>query len=332
MCADGRPVSTRIPLAGRRQGFAPRCRPRAQPRGNIVPKSAKAGNAVLPSAIELTHPDRVYWPGEGVTKQRLAEHYVAVWERIAPHVVARPLALLRCPDGTGEACFFQKHAWRGINAAIRRVADPMNRDAEPFLVIDDLDGLIALVQAGVLEIHPWGAPLATLETPDQIIFDLDPGEGVGWDGIVAAAREVKARLEAADLAAFVKTSGGKGLHVVAPLAPGAGWEEAKDFAHALAAAMAADDPDRIIAVATKAKREGHVFVDYLRNARGATAVAPYSTRARPGAAVAMPVAWDELGDIVRADAFTIANTPERLRAADPWADFRASARPLRQPH
>jgi bifunctional non-homologous end joining protein LigD len=300
-----------------------------------VPKTAKAKPAnakpdtATQATIKLTHPDRLYWPEDGVTKQRLAEHYATVWERIAPHVVARPLALLRCPDGVTEACFFQKHAWRGINKAIRQVADPGDDEAEPFLVIDGLDGLTALVQSGVLEVHPWGALVKTLETPDQMIFDLDPGAGIDWKEMVAAAREVRARLEAAGLKAFVKTSGGKGLHVVAPLAPKAGWDQVKDFAHALAEAMAQDAPDHIVAQAAKAKRDDRIFVDYLRNARGATAVAPYSTRARPGAGVATPVTWDELDGLGRANVFTVENIAKRLKAADPWAEFRAAAVPLR---
>ncbi|GAB4064566.1 non-homologous end-joining DNA ligase [Ancylobacter sonchi] len=287
------------------------------------------------SRVTLTHPDRLYWPQDGVTKQELADYYARVWRFIAPFVVGRPLALLRCPDGIIEACFFQKHAWRGIDSAIRQIDDPQDRDGdklggEKLLAIDDLDGLIALVQAGTLEIHPWGAPLAGLEEPDMLIFDLDPGDGVTWPQVIAGARAVRARLEADGLGALVKTSGGKGLHVVAPLAPKAGWPAAKAYARAVADAMAADDPDRFLAVATKAKRGGRIFIDYLRNARGATAVAPYSTRARPGAAVAMPIAWEELDATTSAAAFTLGNAPARLaeRAADPWKDFRAAARPL----
>ncbi len=282
------------------------------------------------SGVTLTHPDRLYWPEDGVTKEGLAGYYAEVWRFIAPHIVARPLALLRCPDGVAAQCFFQKHAWRGMNRAIRQVRDPGDPGAEALLAIDDLDGLIALVQSGVLEIHPWGAPLADLDRPDTLIFDLDPGEGVAWDAMIAAAREVRARLEAAGLAAFVKTSGGKGLHVVAPLAPKAGWDAAKDFAKSIAAAMAADDPARFVAVMTKAKRPGRIFVDYLRNGRGSTAVAPYSTRARVGAAVSMPLAWEELGPAIGPAFYTVENAPMRLAGldADPWADFRAAAAPL----
>ncbi|MDR6951334.1 bifunctional non-homologous end joining protein LigD [Ancylobacter sp. 3268] len=289
-----------------------------------------ADRSMPASKVTLTHPDRLYWPEDGVTKQGLADYYAQIWRFIAPFVVARPLALLRCPDGIAKACFFQKHAWRGINKAIRQVSDPKDKGGDSLLSIRDLDGLIALVQAGTLEIHPWGAPLGGLEKPDMLIFDLDPGDGVGWPQMVAAARAVRDRLQADGLTALVKTSGGKGLHVVVPLAPKAGWPAAKAYAKALADAMAAEQPDDFISVATKARRNGRIFIDYLRNARGATAVAPYSSRARPGAAVSLPVGWEELDQLTGAAQFTIANAPTRLaeRTADPWEDFRAAAVPL----
>lgn len=296
---------------------------REEPEGS--PDMARDTKPVR-SGVKLTHADRLYWPEDGITKQGLADYYSQVWTFIAPFVVARPLALLRCPDGVSHACFFQKHAWAGINKAIKTKTDA---DGEELLVIEDFDGLIALAQSGALEIHPWGAPLADIERPDMLIFDLDPGDAVGWDAVVAGAREIRARLEAQGLAAFVKTSGGKGLHIVAPLTPRARWDEAKAFAKALADAMAADAPDRYVAVATKARRKGRIFIDYLRNGRGATAVAPYCPRARAGAAVSMPVAWEELEQIGPAQ-FTIANAPARLTnlATDPWADFRPAAQPL----
>ncbi|MFT0858728.1 DNA ligase D [Ancylobacter sp. G4_0304] len=279
------------------------------------------------SAVKLTHADRLYWPEDGITKQGLVDYYAQVWRFIAQFIVARPLALLRCPDGIAKACFFQKHAWRGINRAIKVRKD---RDGEELLTIDDFDGLVALAQAGALEIHPWGAPLAGLEKPDTLIFDLDPGENVTWPEMIAGAREVRARLEAVGLPCFVKTSGGKGLHVVVPLKPKADWTQAKAFAKDIADAMAADDPDGFIAVATKARRRGRIFVDYLRNGRGATAITAYGTRARPGAAVSMPVGWDELDEITGAAQFTIDNAPVRLvnLAADPWSGFREAAVPL----
>lgn len=291
--------------------------------GTPLPKSPK-------SAVELTHPDRIYWPDAGVTKAGLADYYAEVWRLIGPHVVGRPLALVRCPEGIEGETFFQKHAWKGLNPAIRLVPDPKAKGEPPLIAIDGLDGLTALVQAASLEIHPWGSILADWERPDRIIMDLDPGEGVAWQAVLDAATEVRQRLEAAGLAAFVKTSGGKGLHVMAPLKPAAGWPAVKAFTKGIAEAMAADSPDRYVATITKAKRGGKILIDYLRNQRGSTAVAPYSTRARPGAPVSMPLAWDELGPAIGPAHFTLATAPGHVaaRAADPWADFHAAAVPL----
>src|SRR5690606_16232374 len=188
-------------------------------------------------------------------------------------------------------------------------------------------GLIGLVQGATLEIHTWQASLDELEKPDQLVIDLDPGDGVAWSAVIDAATEVRERLEAAKLAPFLKTTGGKGLHVVAPLKPAAGWDAVKDFARQIADSMEADAPDRFIARATKAERKGKIFVDYLRNGRGATAIAPYSTRARQGATVAMPLGWDDLGPEIGPGYFTVDNAMARLDNldADPWADFRKAA-------
>lgn len=281
--------------------------------------------------IKLTHPDRVYWPDVGVTKAELADYYAAVWTWIAPHVTGRPLALLRCPDGIGgRQQFFQKHAWKGMNAAILRVQDPADPKDEPSLAIADFDGLAALAQSAALEIHPWGSTLASWERPDRIVIDLDPGEGVEWPALVSAAQEVRARLEDTGLAAFVKTSGGKGLHVVAPLAPKADWPAVKTYCQEFARRMAADDPSRFVATVSKSKRAGKILIDYLRNQRGATAVAAYSTRARPGAHVSAPVTWEELAAGVAPADFTVRTMPDRLSKLrhDPWGDFAATARPL----
>lgn len=304
-----------------------------KPAAEVVREATEDG-ALTPKVaapiVKLTHPDRVYWPDVGVTKQGLADYHAEVWPRIAPFLAGRPLSLLRCPGGVEETCFFQKHAWKGMNRHILTSTDP--KDGELLLAIDGLPGLLGLVQGGVLEIHPWGSTLADLERPDMIIMDLDPGEGVPWDDVVAAAVEVKARLEAEGLVAFVKTSGGKGLHVVAPLTPRADWAETKPFTKAIADAMAADAPGRFVATVSKAKRSGKILIDYLRNGRGATAVAPYSTRARPGAAVSAPLAWEELGPEIGPAYFTVENLPARLAAlaSDPWADFRKAAAPIPQ--
>jgi bifunctional non-homologous end joining protein LigD len=196
--------------------------------------------------------------------------------------------------------------------------------------ISGLDGLIGLVQAAVLEIHPWGSTVAAWEQPDMIIMDLDPGPDVTWDQVISAAREVRERLHEQGLASFVKTTGGKGLHVVAPLRPKAQWPAVKKFAKKLAEAMSADNRDRFVSTLPKAERHGRILVDYLRNQRGATAVAAFSTRARPGAAVSMPLSWEELSPGIGPAYFTIANAPKRLASltTDPWQGFRDAAVPL----
>ena len=295
-----------------------------------VPRTRSSSPKPQRRTVQLTHPDRIYWPDVGVTKEGLADYYTEIWRYIAPHVVGRPLALLRCPGGITGQQFFQKHAWKGLNRNIVLVADPQGSEDSPLIAINDLDGLIGLVQAAVLEIHPWGSTVADWERPDLIVMDLDPGEGVSWEMIVAAARETRQRLEDAGLAAFVKSSGGKGLHVVAPLKPKAEWPAVKVFTKSLAEAMAADSPDRYVSTITKSKRRGKILVDYLRNQRGMTAVAPYSTRARPGATVSMPLAWSELESGIGPGHFNVENTPTRLAAldSDPWEDFRAAAAPL----
>jgi bifunctional non-homologous end joining protein LigD len=287
----------------------------------------------LPRSAGLTHPDRVYWPDRGVTKAALADYYIAVWPRIAPHIVNRPLALVRCPDGIGGERFFQKHAWKGMDPKIVLAKDPADPSGEPLISIADLDGLIGLVQSAALEIHLWESTLADWERPDIVVMDLDPGEDVAWTAVIEAAGEVRRRLTEAGLAAFVKTSGGKGLHVAAPLTPRAQWPAVRAFAKDIAEAMAADSPDRYVATIAKSKRRGKILVDYLRNQRGATTVAAYSTRARPGAPVSMPLAWDELSADIGPDHFTLENTPAHLaaRQSDPWADFRAAAAALDAP-
>lgn len=289
------------------------------------PSAAKAE-----TRVKLTHPDRLYWPESGVTKEGLADYYAEVWTKMAPFIVGRPLSLVRCPGGITEACFFQKHAWQGLSRSIRLARDPKDSSDEPILAVEDLEGLMGLVQAGVLEIHPWGSTLTALEQPDIIIIDLDPGEAVSWEEIIRAAGEVRDRLAKMGLASFVKTTGGKGLHIVTPLKPEAEWEAVKSWTKQLAENMAADSPDRFVSTITKSKRRGKILVDYLRNGRGATAVAPYSTRSRPGASVSMPLAWDELGSGLGPSYFTVSNTPARLAnlTNDPWSDFSSAAVPL----
>lgn len=280
--------------------------------------------------VTLTHPDRIYWPDAGVSKEGLADYYTTVWPRIAPFIIDRPLALLRCPEGIGGPRFFQKNAWKGMNDHILALDDPAG-DAHGHLIgIHDLDGLMGLVQSGVLEIHPWSASCRDWEKPDELVMDLDPGDDVPWSAVIGAAREVRDRLDASGLTAFVKTSGGKGLHVVAPLKPAADWEAAKDFSRALAQTMASDSPERFVDTVSKAKRHGKILLDYLRNQRGATSAAPYSTRARPGAPVSMPVNWEELDALTGPAQFTVGNATERLASlrVDPWENFNAARHPI----
>jgi len=292
----------------------------AKTRQAALKRSAPVKTApVAVAGVALTHPDRVYWDDAGVTKRDLAEFYAEIWDWMKPHLVGRPIALVRCPDGAGGQCFFQKHVSAGINAEHMH---QVKENGDKIISIDDLAGVIALVQAGVLEIHTRGSTIEHLDKADRLVFDLDPGPGTDWDDVVAAARDVRERLQSIKLTTFLKTSGGKGLHVVVPIQP-TPWDEAKDFCRAVAEALAADAPERYLAVSTKSKRQGRIFIDYLRNSREATAVAPYSTRARPGAPVSVPVDWSEIGSLKSAHQYTVANLPARLKRLrkDPWANI-----------
>jgi bifunctional non-homologous end joining protein LigD len=275
------------------------------------------------SGVHLTHPDKVLYPEHEVTKRDLAIYYEQVADWILPHVVDRPLAIVRCPAGSGKPCFFQKHPVEGASNHLRPVNVALGGAPEYHLAIDDVAGLISLVQMGVLEIHVWGSRIGHLEKPDQLIFDLDPDPSIEWTQVVDAARAVRGLLEDLGLAAFLKTTGGKGLHLVVPIEPRTDWSEAKAFCRSVAEIMVRAAPDHFIATMSKAARKGKIFIDYLRNGRGATSVAPYSTRAKPSATVSVPIAWDELSSALHSDHFTIANLPSRLSKLkqDPWADM-----------
>ena len=287
------------------------------------PRAAQTADESVVAGVKLSHPDRVLYPDEGVTKLGLAEYYMEVAERILPHIAKRPLTLVRCPSGAGAQCFYQKHTKPGMPKAIRSIMVPEEGGEAPYIAIDDAAGLISLVQFGALELHPWGSREGRLEQPDRLVFDLDPDPGVSWERVMDAIRDVRDRLEALGLRSFLKTTGGKGLHAVAPIQPKHGWDEVKAFCKAFAEAMAADNPQAYTTNIAKKKRVGRILIDYLRNQRGATAIAPYSSRARAGATVATPLAWEELGPNLRADHFTVETLPRRLRsqAEDPWADF-----------
>jgi bifunctional non-homologous end joining protein LigD len=292
-----------------------------EPREIVRESASVGGQRKNAASIALSHPDRILWPDEGITKQGLADYYLENADWIMPYVGNRPLSLVRCPGGVSDKCFYAKHAWEGLSDAVDRFDTGKK---EKSLVLNSVDGIVALVQANVLEIHPWGSTIADLERPDQLIFDLDPGDGVSWANVIQAAREVRERLLATfKFESFVKTSGGKGLHVVVPLRPALEWARAKDFCKKFAEVMEADAPSLYVSNMSKRQREGRVFVDYLRNGRGATAVAPYSTRARPGAAISTPLRWDELAEAIKADHFRLENIGRRLSnlGDDPWSGF-----------
>ncbi|MER8364991.1 DNA ligase D [Mesorhizobium sp. M1378] len=293
------------------------------------PKPAKPAGAAKTS-VTLSRPDKLLWPEENVSKQHLVDHYALVWPRMKQFVINRPLSLVRAPDGVGGQRFFQKHASAGMHDKIAVMKDPT--DGEEILFIRDFDGVVALVQLGVVEIHIWGSTTDELEKPDQIIFDLDPDEGVDVKAVRAAALDIRSRLDELSLPNFVKTSGGKGYHVLVPLKPSADWDEVKGFAHEFARALEQGAPDRYTATLSKKARTGKIFVDYLRNGRGATTVAPYSSRAKKGATVSMPVTWAEIEAGLPPNAFPIGDktTLKRLGQADPWADFFRQAKPLKR--
>jgi bifunctional non-homologous end joining protein LigD len=271
--------------------------------------------------VRLTNPDKILYPEQGITKLELARYYLGVADRMLPHVARRPITMVRCPTGRQKNCFYQRHAGSGVPEQLLKVKVPSFDD--PYLYIEDAQGLVALVQMGVLEIHPWGITVEEPARPDRIIFDLDPDEGLGFADVVRAAREVRERLERIGLSSFVKTTGGKGLHVVVPIEPTNEWREAKAFAKRLSEQMAADSPGRYLTKISKAERVGRLFIDYLRNDATSTAVAPYSTRSRPGAPVATPLDWEELRPSLDPSAFTINSVPRRIarQARDPWSSM-----------
>ncbi|MGH7317592.1 MAG: DNA ligase D, partial [Candidatus Rokuibacteriota bacterium] len=295
--------------------------PKPTPARRIAGGSA---GAVEVAGVRLTHPDRMLYREQAITKLGLARYYETIADWIVPQVADRPLSLVRCPEGQSGACFYQKHAVPGVPKQVKRVRiRERGGGSAAYLYVDDLAGLVALAQIGVLEIHPWGTRVERLERPDRLVLDLDPAPGLPWPRVVEAAQEVRALLADLDLVSFVKTTGGKGLHVVAPLRPEADWDALRTLGEGIGAEMTRRGPDRYTINPLKAARRGRIFVDYLRNTRGATAVAAYSPRAKPGAPVSMPLTWHELSDTTRPEAFTVATVPKRLSALqkDPWADF-----------
>jgi bifunctional non-homologous end joining protein LigD len=273
--------------------------------------------------IKLSNPDKVYYPDIGLTKLDLARYYEAVARAMLPYVVNRPISLVRCPEGIEGEHFFQRHAMKGMSRAIKQIPIPGGESKKPYLYIDDEEALFGLVQIGTLEIHDWGVSLDHINEPDRLVFDLDPDEGLELATLKAAAVEVRDFLADLGFTSFLKSTGGKGLHIVAPLTPKLGWNVVKPFAKAIADALVAARPDRYTANPLKKTREGKIFVDYLRNQRGGSAIVNYSTRARKGAPVACPLRWDELKGLKEAAPYTAKTLPARLKAMkrDPWEAF-----------
>jgi len=269
--------------------------------------------------VRLTHPERVLFRDPEITKEQLATFYRDIAAFILPGLIRRPQMLLRCPDGADGECFFQKHIGRSFPKAVHEVADKTS--GQKWIYIDDLAGLLSLVQMNALEYHVWGCTIEDLEHADRIVMDLDPGEGVPWKHMIEAAHTLREQLSAARLQSFVRTSGGKGLHVVIPLNPAADWDAVGRFARALAEGLVTTRPERYLAVNSKAKRPGKIFIDYLRNARGSTAVCSYSLRNRASAPIATPLAWEELPKVRGGDQFRFDNIRRRLSglSAEPWA-------------
>ncbi len=295
----------------------------AKPTIKEGPSPAAGKGKIDVGGIGISHPERVIYEDAQLTKLDLAQYYLAMADHILTHVAARPLSLLRCPEGSGEPCFFQRHIAQGQSEHLLEAAVAVKGKKESYLMIEDAMGLITLVQWGVIEMHPWGCRADKPELPDRIIFDLDPDPGVEWKDMIAAAKDVRARMAEFGLESFLKTTGGKGLHVTVPLTRKYGWDTIKSFAHAVALSMAHDQPERYIAKSSKAARKGKIFVDYLRNDLTSTSVAPFSARAREGATVAMPIAWDALTLQLTPAKFTISTVPALLakRKQDPWRDF-----------
>jgi bifunctional non-homologous end joining protein LigD len=291
-------------------------------------RSAKSrpGAPIQVAGTRLTSPDKVLYRDQGVTKSELAHYYEAVSEWMLPHISGRPLTLVRCPAGQDAQCFFQKHFdTRSVPGPLSLVEIEERDGPALYGTLDSTAGIVSLVQLGALELHTWNSRADRLERPDRFVIDLDPGPGVTWDAIVDASLHVHDLLADIGLESFVKTTGGKGLHVVVPLTRRADWDEVKAFSGAVASLLARSAPELYTTEMAKAKRKGRILLDYLRNSRGATAIEAYSTRARPGAPVAAPIHWDELGDGVRADSFNVRNMAARMRelGADPWLDIGA---------
>jgi bifunctional non-homologous end joining protein LigD len=322
---DPKEVIREKPVAGQLAKASHRSSTSASPRATDTPPASRSrSHAAQPSVAlpRLTHPEKVLDQESGLTKQQLATYYTEIADHILPHIASRPLSIVRCPSGTAAKCFFQKHVKEGLPKGIGSVdiVDKKSGKPEPYIILSDAKTLAELAQLNVLELHPWGAPASDYEHPDHIIFDLDPDAAIDWHTLGASAEEVRKRLKKLGLESFLKSTGGKGLHIVAPIECEHDWAAVKEFAHQFVLAMEAENQQLYITKMSKAARTGRIYLDYLRNERGATAVAPYSPRSRAGVPVSIPLSWSELKSPAPPRCL-VANFDEwRKRvASDPWA-------------
>ena len=302
----------------------------SMPRARSGRRTPRSESRIPVAGISVSHPERLLFPAARATKLDLARYYEAIGKWIVPHVADRPLTLVHCPKGVpaggarkGVDCVFMKHAKAWGPSALRRVRIREKTKVGEYLIADSTAAVIALAQMDVLEIHTWNSCFARLEQPDRVVVDLDPGEEIGWTEIVAAARLVREMLQVLGLASFVKTTGGRGLHVVVPLTPAADWTECLEFARAFALSLVRQRPDLFTGQFGKAGRHDKILVDYLRNNRTNTSIAAYSTRAKPDAPVSVPLTWTELSPSRTPDRFTLRTVPDRLARlrSDPWTDY-----------
>ncbi|WP_254601843.1 DNA ligase D [Sphingomonas bacterium] len=291
-----------------------------KPEGEVIEEKAakveSVTNAAAKSPVTITNPDRIIYPESGITKGQLADYYIRLADPLLEWLADRPVSLVRCPQGRAKHCFFQKHDAGSFGDAVRQVPiREKDGHDEPYLYVDDAKGVLTCVQMGAIELHGWGSKVADVEKPDRLVFDLDPDEGLGFAEVRDAARQLREILGEMGLASWPMLSGGKGVHVVVPLDASRAWPEVKDFANRFALAISEAHPERFTANMKKVERKGRIFLDWLRNQRGATAVLPYSARARPGAPVAAPIAWDELDDCESGGRFTILDADALLKRA-----------------
>jgi bifunctional non-homologous end joining protein LigD len=289
--------------------------------------------AITVAGVRISHPDKVLFMDQGLTKRALAEYLVKVAKRMLPFAANHPLTLVRCPQGVSGHCFYQRHITDGMPGGFYgiKVAEAGGEKAE-YLYIKDVQGLVGAAQIGALELHVWGAPVTNVERPDRLVIDLDPSEEVGFAEVRTAAEDIRKIFKAAGLASFPLITGGKGIHVIAPLAGRNSWDEVKSFGEAIARTLELTEPQRFVANARKSKRKGRIYIDWLRNDRTSTAIAPYSPRAREGAPVAVPLSWMELRKVESAHAYTTETIVRRLAGMkkDPWQGYQQAGRISRE--